>query len=138
VLGLLIFTGIASALFRGVFDAFMIRTVDFLLAMPSLVFALVLIAFLNPVYNVILVLAITGWPGVARIARVHSLQNLSIGYVEAARGLLKNKELEIWRSFHNRYLRARFRHQERLRHLYRTAARFTGRGSMLGVLEEDT
>jgi len=86
VLGLLI--GIASALFRGAFDAVMMRIVDFLLAMPSLVFALVLIAFLKPsIYNVILVLAITGWPGVARIVRAHSLQILSTGYVEAARAL---------------------------------------------------
>ncbi|MEM0471741.1 MAG: ABC transporter permease subunit [Sulfolobales archaeon] len=32
-------------------------------------------------------LAITGWPGVARIVRAHSLQILSTGYVEAARAL---------------------------------------------------
>lgn len=85
-LGLVI--GIAAALFRGAVDAITMRIVDFLLAMPSLVLALVLIAFLKPsIYNVILVLSITGWPGVARIVRAHSLQILSTGYIEAARAL---------------------------------------------------
>ncbi|MEM2301506.1 MAG: ABC transporter permease [Sulfolobales archaeon] len=86
ILGLVV--GIIASIFRGFVDATMMRIVDFLLATPSLVLALILIAFLKPsIYNVILVLAITGWPGVARIVRAHSLQILSTGYVEAARAL---------------------------------------------------
>ena len=86
ILGLVV--GIVASIFRGFVDSAIMRIVDFLLATPSLVLALILIAFLKPsIYNIILVLAITGWPGVARIVRAHSLQILSTGYVEAARAL---------------------------------------------------
>jgi len=45
--------------------------------------------------------------------------------MQAARDILRNKGLEVWRRFHDRYLRAWFKHQERLRHLYRAAIMFT-------------
>lgn len=83
-----LFLGIASAVSGRLLDALIMRLVDFLLSVPSLVLALILIAFLKPsVYNVILVIAATSWPGISRIARAHSLQVLSTGYVEAARAL---------------------------------------------------
>jgi len=45
--------------------------------------------------------------------------------MQETRDTLRKHGLEIWRRFHDRYLRACFKHQERLRHLYRTAIRFT-------------
>jgi len=45
--------------------------------------------------------------------------------MQGTRDLLRNNRLEVWKRFHHRYLRVWFKHQERLRHLYRTAIRFT-------------
>jgi len=54
----------------------------------------------------------------------HYREKSEIRAMQGTRDLLRNKGLEIWRRFHERYLRAWFKHQERLRHLYRTAIRF--------------
>jgi len=43
---------------------------------------------------------------------------------QATRDLMRNNGLKVWRRFHRRYLRALFKSNERLRHLYRTAVRF--------------
>lgn len=84
--------GVVAATAGGLLDSIIMRVVDFLLATPSLVLALILIAILkSSIYNVILVIAITTWPGIARIVRAHSLQVLSAGYVEAARALGASK-----------------------------------------------
>jgi len=48
-----------------------------------------------------------------------------VGTMQGTRDLLRNKGLEIWRRFHDRYLKAYYKWHERLRHLYRTAIRFT-------------
>jgi len=54
----------------------------------------------------------------------HYREKSEIRAMQGTRDLLRNKGLEIWRRFHERYLRAWFKHQERLRHLCRTAIRF--------------
>lgn len=83
-----LFLGIASAVSGRFLDALLMRFVDFFLSVPSLVLALILVAFLKPsIYNVVLVVAVTSWPGISRIARAHSLQLLATGYVEAAKAL---------------------------------------------------
>jgi len=45
--------------------------------------------------------------------------------IQGVRDRLKDRGLEVWRRFHYMYLRAYFKWHERLRHLYRTAIRFT-------------
>jgi len=54
----------------------------------------------------------------------HYREKNEIRAMQGTRDLLRNKGLEVWKRFHDRYLRAWFKHQERLRHLYRTAIRF--------------
>jgi len=55
----------------------------------------------------------------------HYREKNEIRAMQGTRDTLKNNGLEIWRKFHNRYLKAYFKWRERLRHLYRTAIRFT-------------
>jgi len=57
----------------------------------------------------------------------HSWEKAEVGAMQTTRDLLNNKGLEIWKRFHDRYLRAYFKWHERLRHLYRTVNRFTAR-----------
>jgi len=45
--------------------------------------------------------------------------------MQEIRDMLRNKGLEIWRRFYDRYLKTYFKWHERLRYLYRTAIRFT-------------
>ena len=86
LIGLLI--GLVAALYGGVLDAIIMRIVDFLLATPSLVLAMILVAILKPsIWNIVLVLAVTSWPGVSRVVRAHILQILSSGYIDAAKSL---------------------------------------------------
>ena len=62
--------GMAAAYFGGWIDTVAMRTADIILAFPELIFAILLATVLGPgVFTVVLALAITWWPGVARLAR---------------------------------------------------------------------
>jgi peptide/nickel transport system permease protein len=83
-----ILLGIVAGVYGGYVDFAVMRAVEFLLSMPSLVLALILVALLRPsVWNIILVLAVTGWPGITRVVRGYVLQVMSSGYIEAAKAL---------------------------------------------------
>jgi len=85
-IGLLI--GVSSATLRGLIDAALMRLVDFLLSIPTLVIALILVAILKPsIINVILVLAVVGWPASARLVRAYTLSLIEAPYVEVSRAL---------------------------------------------------
>jgi peptide/nickel transport system permease protein len=63
----------------------LMRMVDIQLAFPSILIAVFLAAFIQPsLLSVILILAITRWAMVARLARVITSRSLSKSYVEAA------------------------------------------------------
>ncbi|PLC61782.1 hypothetical protein B7L68_08190 [Thermoproteus sp. CP80] len=47
-----------------------------------------------------------------------------ISTYQAVRDLLKNAGISTWMKYHEKYLRALYKRNERLRHLYRTAIRF--------------
>jgi len=55
----------------------------------------------------------------------HFREKAEIRVMESTRDILRNHGLGVWVRFHDRYLRAFFKWRERLRHLYRTAIRFT-------------
>lgn len=85
-IGLLV--GVTAAVFRGLADTILMRIVDFLLSIPSLVVALILVAILKPsIFNVILVIAIIGWPASARLVRAYTLSLIEAPYIEASRAL---------------------------------------------------
>jgi peptide/nickel transport system permease protein len=77
--------GLAAAINRSYLDQFLSRTVDVLMAIPSLIFALVLLSiFGSTVTNLILIIAVLDSTRVFRLTRAVSLNVVVMDYVEAA------------------------------------------------------
>lgn len=77
-----------SGYFGGRLDEVIMRVVDILLAFPGLVLAVVVVAILGPgLRNVMIALALVGWPGYARLLRGEVLAVRERDFVEAARAL---------------------------------------------------
>lgn len=69
----------------GRWEQFLMRVVDIQLAFPSILIAVFLAAFIQPsLLSVILILAVTRWAVVARVARAITARSLTKSYVEAA------------------------------------------------------
>jgi dipeptide transport system permease protein len=78
--------GLLSGFFRGVPDIAIMRLMDIVLAMPSLLLAIVIVAILGPsLINAMIAIAITYVPHYARLARASVLSELSKDYVTASR-----------------------------------------------------
>jgi len=78
--------GITAALNRGWVDDFISRSVDVLMAIPSLIFALILISMFGATAtNLILIIAVLDATRVFRVTRAVSLNVVVMDYVEAAR-----------------------------------------------------
>ncbi|TPI56044.1 ABC transporter permease [Mesorhizobium sp. B3-1-3] len=78
--------GVAAALYRGWTDQVLSRIVDALLAMPALIFALMLLAiFGRGVVNLIAILAMLDSTRVFRLSRAAALSVTVMDFVEAAR-----------------------------------------------------
>ena len=78
--------GLAAAINRSWLDQFFSRTVDVLMAIPSLIFALVLLSiFGSTVTNLILIIAVLDSTRVFRLTRAVALNVVVMDYVEAAR-----------------------------------------------------
>lgn len=79
--------GFVAAYFRGWVDDLVMVLVDFQAAMPFLIFAIGIVAFLGGSMSTLLILvAIFGWERFARLARGLALSALQDGYAEAAFG----------------------------------------------------
>ena len=78
--------GVYSAYRRGWVDEVTGRQTDLLLAFPTLIFALLLLAaFGTSLRLVVIAIAVTTVPGVIRIARAAALEVVDLPYVEAAK-----------------------------------------------------
>lgn len=78
--------GIMAALLRGWFDQVVSRFVDALMAIPSLIFALMMLSILgSTAINLILVIGIVDATRVFRLTRAVSMNVVSLDFVEAAR-----------------------------------------------------
>jgi peptide/nickel transport system permease protein len=78
--------GLAAAINMSWLDQFLSRLVDVLMAIPSLIFALVLLSiFGSTVTNLILIIAVLDSTRVFRLTRAVSLNVVVMDYVEAAR-----------------------------------------------------
>ncbi|MBX3142271.1 MAG: ABC transporter permease [Trueperaceae bacterium] len=100
LLGLLIGLplGAVSAFLGGWFDEAVMRVADVLLAFPTLLLALTVIAALGPgTNNVILAIGIAMIPFFARLARSQTLELREIEFVDAARALGSSKVRVLWR-----------------------------------------
>ncbi len=78
--------GLVSGFFRGLPDIAIMRFMDILLTVPSLLLAIVVVAILGPgLPNAMIAIAITYVPHYARLARASVLTELSKDYVVASR-----------------------------------------------------
>jgi dipeptide transport system permease protein len=78
--------GMVSGFFKGVTDIGIMRFMDIILSMPSLLLSIVIVAILGPsLINAMIAVAITYVPHYARLARAAVLTELSKDYVTASR-----------------------------------------------------
>jgi dipeptide transport system permease protein len=78
--------GLSAAFFGGLVDVAIIRVMDLIQAIPSLVLAILIIAIIGPTLtNTIIAVTIVGLPRYVRLLRASALSELSKDYVTAAR-----------------------------------------------------
>jgi ABC-type dipeptide/oligopeptide/nickel transport system permease subunit len=78
--------GMISGLSGGVVDSIIMRLVDIFLAFPGILLAIAVAAFFSPgIFNLILVLTISGWAGYARLTRGEVLKYKQQEFILAAR-----------------------------------------------------
>lgn len=78
--------GLAAGFFRGKVDTVIMRFMDIVLAFPSLLLALVLVALLGPsLFNLMIAIAIVQQPHYVRLTRAAVMTEMSKDYVTAAR-----------------------------------------------------
>ncbi len=83
-IGLLV--GLFSGFYGGLADAVLMRFVDIMLCFPTFFLILSVIAFLEPsIYNIMVVIGVTGWMGVSRLVRAETLSLKERDFVAAAR-----------------------------------------------------
>jgi dipeptide transport system permease protein len=84
VAGVLI--GLAAAWFGGIVDVVIIRIMDLIMAIPSLVLAILIIAIIGPSFtNTIIAVTVVYMPRYVRLVRASALSELSRDYVTAAK-----------------------------------------------------
>ena len=84
-LGVLV--GATAGLARGTIDVVAMRLTDLFLAVPALPLLILVVALAGPSRTtVVCVIALAGWPAVARLVRSQTLTLGRRGYVQAARG----------------------------------------------------
>lgn len=78
--------GLAAAWFGGIIDVAIIRVMDLIMAIPSLVLAILIIAIIGPsLTNTIIAVTIVYLPRYVRLVRASALAELSRDYVTAAK-----------------------------------------------------
>lgn len=83
-----VFLGGIAGYYGGRLDSAIMRVADIFSCLPFLPIAITFVAVLGPsIYNVMLVLAILGWPGIARLVRGEILSLREREFMEAATAL---------------------------------------------------
>jgi ABC-type dipeptide/oligopeptide/nickel transport system permease subunit len=78
--------GLLAGYYAGPLDAIIMRAIDFLLAVPGIILAMVIVAILGPnAINAMVAVAIIGIPVKARLVRASTLAEKARDYVDAAR-----------------------------------------------------
>jgi len=78
--------GLAAALFGGIVDVVIIRVMDLIMAIPSLVLAILIIAVIGPnLTNTIIAVTVVGLPRYVRLVRASAISELTKDYVTAAK-----------------------------------------------------
>jgi len=80
--------GMLAGYYGGRFDTIIMQVMDILLAFPSLILGLIIVAMLGPsLLNIIIAIALTSIPSFARIARAPTISVKEREFVEAGRSL---------------------------------------------------
>jgi peptide/nickel transport system permease protein len=78
--------GVLAGWYGGRFDAFVMQIMDILLAFPSLILGMIVVAMLGPsLTNIVLAIALTSIPPFARIARAPTIAIKGRDFIEACR-----------------------------------------------------
>jgi len=86
VIGVLI--GALAGYYGGMVDIVASRLIEIMLTIPTFFLIITVVAFLpQSVFNIMIVIGLTNWPTVARLARGEFLKSKSMDYVVAARAL---------------------------------------------------
>lgn len=90
-----IIIGALAGYYAGWVDMVALRLIEIMLCFPTFILILALIAFLPPsIYNIMIVLGITGWTGAARLVRGEFLKLRESDFVTAARATgLRNSRI---------------------------------------------
>jgi peptide/nickel transport system permease protein len=87
-----VFFGMVSGYFGGLVDSILMRFTDIMLCFPTFFLILLVIAFFEPdVYNVMIVIGLTSWTGLARIVRAQVLTVREREFVLASQMLAVGK-----------------------------------------------
>ncbi|MEE8484710.1 MAG: oligopeptide ABC transporter permease [Nitrospinota bacterium] len=93
-----VIVGAISGFYGGWVDEIMMRFVDVMLTFPTFFLILAVIAMLEPsIVNVMIVIGITGWMGVARLVRAEFLSLKERDFVAAAKSIGQSDYLIIFR-----------------------------------------
>jgi peptide/nickel transport system permease protein len=80
--------GALAGFYGGWIDAVVMRFVDIMLCFPTFFLILAVIAFLDPsIWNIMIVIGLTSWMGIARLVRAEFLSLRQREFVLAAKGL---------------------------------------------------
>jgi peptide/nickel transport system permease protein len=81
-----IFMGAYAGYYGGITDSILMRFVDIMLTFPSFFLILAISAILKPsIINIMIIIGLTSWMGIARIIRAEFTQNREKDYVLAAK-----------------------------------------------------
>ncbi|WP_436893004.1 ABC transporter permease [Siccibacter turicensis] len=95
-LGLLL--GVTAGYFGGKIDTVLMRVTDIFISFPSLVLALAFVAALGPgLEHVVIAIAITAWPPIARLARAETLSLRQADFISAVRLQGASSARVLWR-----------------------------------------
>ncbi|MGB9620932.1 MAG: ABC transporter permease [Brevinematia bacterium] len=75
--------GLIAGYFRGIVDTIIMKTIEVFMTFPTIFLILTILAFLPPnIYNIMFVIGLTGWTGVARLVRGETLKVVNMDYVK--------------------------------------------------------
>lgn len=85
--GVGIILGIISGYYGGIVDDVMMRIVDFIMVLPTLMFTIVMVQIAKPftMWKLILILSAFSWPGTTRLFRTATLSEGSKDYISASK-----------------------------------------------------
>ncbi len=83
-----VFLGALAGYYGGKVDVLISRAIEVMMCFPTFFLILTVLAFLRPsIYNIMIIIGITGWPGVARLVRGEFLKQRKMDYVAAAKAI---------------------------------------------------